>query len=119
MTATVDHLKKQLEKFQEKYEKETISKLPAGKNIMGPRKDQICHELLGLRDDITESRSDRLSRHIMDRASDRLLEKIDLIDLDRFIYEIWKTWVEGSPIEAEIGNDKDVRVIKRTRSLMI
>jgi len=119
MTTTVDHLKKQLEKFQEKYEKETISKLPTGKNVMGPRKDQICHELLGLRDDVMESRSDRLSRRIMDRASDRLLEKIDLLDLDRFIYEIWKTWVEGSPIEAEIGDDKDKRGIKRTRSFMI
>lgn len=119
MTTTVEHLKKQLEKFQEKYEKETISKLPAGKNVMGPRKDQICHELLRLRDDLMELRSDRLSRHIMDRASDRLLDKIELIDLDRFIYEFWKTWVEGSPIEAEIGDDKDKRVIKRTRSFLI
>jgi hypothetical protein len=116
LTAVVDQLKQQLDKFQEKYEKETISKLPSGKNVMGPRKDQICHELLRLRDELSEIRSDRLSRHIMDRASDRLLDKIELIDLDRFIYAIWKTWVEGSPIEAEIGNDKDVQIIKRTRS---
>jgi len=116
MTVIVEHLKKQLDKFQEKYEKETISKLPKGNNVMGPRKDQICHELLRLRDDCVEARHDRLSRHLIDHASDRLLEKIELIDLDRFIYEIWKMWVEGSPIEAEIGHDDNKRVIKRTRS---
>jgi len=102
MTVIVEHLKKQLDKFQEKYEKETISKLPKGKNVLGPRKDQICHDLFRLRDDCMEARHDRLSRRIIDRARDRLLEKINLADLDRFIYEFWKTWVKGSPIEAEI-----------------
>lgn len=115
----LEQLKKKLDKFQEKYEKETISKMPTGKEIMGPRKDQICHDLLRLRDDIEESRSDGLSRRIMDHASDRLLNKIELIDLDRFVFELWKTYVEGSPIEAELKNDKDKLIIKRTRRFMI
>jgi len=103
MPVIVEHLKKQLDKFQEKYEKETISKLPKDHKGIGPRKDQICHDLFRLRDDCMEAMHDRLSRRIIDRASDRLLEKIDLADLDRFIYEFWKTWVEGSSIEAEIA----------------
>lgn len=107
MTVIIEHLKKKLDKFQEKYEAETISKLPKGKNIMGPKKDQICHDLFRLRDDCMEARHDRLSRRMIDRASDRLLEKIDLANLDRFIYKFWKTWVKGSPIEAEIQTEID------------
>jgi len=102
MPVIVEHLKKQLDKFQEKYEKETISKLPSGYKSIGPRKDQICHDLFQLRDDCMEARHDRFSRRIIDRARDRLVEKINLADLDRFIYEFWKTWVKGSPIEHEI-----------------
>lgn len=119
MATIVEHLKKQLDKFQEKYEKETISKLPKGKNVMAPEKDQICHELLSLRKDLMELQPDRLSRRIMDRASDRLLAKIELIDLDRFIYEIWKTYVEGSPIEGEIKDGEAKQIIRRTRSSFI
>lgn len=97
MITVVDHLKTQLDKFQEKYEKETISKLTG----LGPNKEQIQRDLFRLREDLLEARHERLARSMIDRTSDRLLSKIKLEDLDRFIYRFWKTWDPSSPVADE------------------
>ena len=107
----LDKFKEELEPFQVKYEKEVISKWPQGTSSLGPRKDQVCRELFKLRREAYENCARRdIAARLSDRACDYLLQKIDYVDIDRFIYMIWRTWLANSPIVEELNLEKEADI---------
>jgi len=72
-----------------------------------PRQDQLKIEIIKLRRDVEKAKYDQ-ARTIFDRAKDRLLKEIDVLNIDRFTFEIWKSFVSGSPLEKELKIEEKI-----------
>ncbi len=93
--------------FEEEYNKKVISKikLPPGTNpnlVYGiPKPDQLYIEILRWRDEFTHKQLNNYGS-FRDDAEDRLLELIQEIDIDRFMFEVWGSVAADSPVVQEI-----------------
>lgn len=93
--------------FEPKYFAKYLTNLPPGidpenHNVMGlPQKDQLYIELLQWRDEFETERLNGTLR-IRDDAEAMMYELIKPIDIDRFIFEVWRTFPAGSEIEKEV-----------------
>jgi hypothetical protein len=89
---------------------------PENHNVMGlPHRDQLSRELMRWRNDFDREKLNGL--HMMDRADDMMYPLIELIDIDRFIFEVWGWFPSGSEIEEEIelkfARKRIVNVLKK------
>jgi len=93
--------------FESKYFTKYFSNLPRGidpenHNVVGlPHKDQLCRELFRWRMDFDREKLNGVLR-IRDDAEAMMYSLIEPIDIDRFTFEVWGSFPEGSPIEEEI-----------------
>ncbi len=92
--------------FEPRYFSKFFTNIPKGvnpenHNIMGlPHKDQLSREIMNFRDGFYHKKNN--SMNLMDRAEDRMYSLIERLDIDRFIYEVWSWFPEGSEIEEEV-----------------
>jgi hypothetical protein len=87
--------------FKELYRNKYFSTFtpPAG-NYMGPRPEQLMHEMLRWRSDFIRERYN--IPPLLDRSRDIVRQMVDVPDIDRFIFEAWGVVPSDSPIKAEL-----------------
>jgi len=92
--------------FEELYKKKYLSdlRLPKGidpdKVIGLPKEDQLYLDIFEWRNDFVQHKYNR--HRLMDDSKDRMFGLIDELDIDRFMFEIWGSFPDGSSIEQEI-----------------
>ncbi len=87
--------------FQEAYQK----KYPTLNKSSFPRQDQLEIEIINLRSDCKKAQYNQ-TRTILNTSKDHLLKEVDILNIDRFTFEIWKFFIAGSPLEKEIKIDR-------------
>jgi len=93
--------------YEPKYYAKYFTQIPAGidpanHNVMGlPHSDQLQRELWKWRDDFERERW-RATPFTRDDAERMMNEVIEAIDIDRFMFEVWAVWLEGTPFDDEI-----------------
>jgi hypothetical protein len=76
-----------------------------------PKKDQLLREVWRWQSDFSRN---KYNRHgLMNDAEDQLLDVVEEIDIDRFVFEVWGCFVVGGQIEKEI-NAKNEANAKRS-----
>jgi len=107
----VKELKDKIAAFQKAYEE----KYPQMNKSSLPRRDQLEIEIINLRRDVEKMRYNH-TKTVLDSSKDRLAEKIDTLDVDKFTFEIWKFFVSGSPLEKELNIEKKIKGSNSTNS---
>ena len=93
--------------YEPKYRAKHFTRIPAGidpanHNVMGlPHSDQLQRELFRWRDELERGRWST-TLPIRDDAETMMNEMIEPIDIDRFIFDVWGTWLAGTPFDHEI-----------------
>ncbi|HXF90343.1 MAG TPA: hypothetical protein VNJ29_00270 [Candidatus Nitrosotenuis sp.] len=101
--------------FERLYEKKYFSNLPPGidLNKVSPRKDQLFLEIFNWRDDFDRDKYDQF--RFRDNSSDLIIDLIDEVDIDRFMFEVWGQFPGDSPIKQEI----EERLLETSRNHQI
>ncbi len=102
----IEFLKQKIDEFQKAYEQRWFSKLPKGVKLTSPKQDQLKLEIMQLRDKVIRKEFDRGMR-ILDSSEERIIEEIEVIDFDRFTYQVWGFFESGSPLEEELKINKN------------
>tara|TARA_B100000745_G_scaffold255578_1_gene178224 strand:- start:2159 stop:4612 length:2454 start_codon:yes stop_codon:yes gene_type:complete len=98
------HVQVKILEYQPLYEQKYFSNLPEGidpdnHNVIGlPNKNQLQKELLRWRDDFWHEKLNGNLR-IRDDAEALMYQLIERDDIDWFLYHVWGTFLEGSPVE--------------------
>lgn len=98
-------IKVKILEFEVLFKAKYLSNLPPGidpdsGNIIGlPKSNQLFIEFLQWRDDFVR---ERYGRGMMNDAQEMMHDFVDEADIDRFMFEIWGTIPEYSPIEREV-----------------
>ena len=101
--SVIVELKSRIEEFQKAYKQKWFRGLSEeDQESMSPKKEQMQSEIMELRDEVRDKDYDH-TRGVLDSSEDRLLEEIEVIDIDRFTYEIWNFFESGSALEKELG----------------
>lgn len=95
----IEKLKVNLKVFQEKFEEYYFSNLPEGIEHTSHRRDIISIEIMRLRDEFYKNNREA---DLFKRAKHWLIERIDIIDIDWFTFEIWKKFDARSLISDQI-----------------
>jgi len=95
--------------FEDAYKKKYFSNVPEGVKITSPKKDQLRHEVLRLRDKIIKSsyRDEFSMERILDLPEDWMIKRIDLKDFDSFTFLVWDFFVTPSPLDNEIKRQEN------------
>ncbi|HEX7087611.1 MAG TPA: hypothetical protein VF198_14715 [Vicinamibacterales bacterium] len=103
--------------FEELYRKKYFSTFtpPAG-NYMDPRPQQLMVEVLRWRSDVIRERYN--IPPLLDRSRDIVRQMVDVADIDRFIFEVWRMVPSDSPIKAEL-TDRQRRHVLMLRLLRL
>ncbi len=111
-------------KFEPQFYAKYLTNLPTGidpknHNVIGlPHHDQLLRELWRWRDDYERESMNGLLR-IRDDAEAMMYEIIEPIDIDRFIFEVWETFIADGEFEAELNlksaRKKLVNVLKNLK----
>jgi hypothetical protein len=111
-TGVVQAIVPMIREFEELYRKKYFSTFtpPAG-NYMGPRPQQLMLEMLRWRSDFIRERYN--IPPLLDRSRDVVRQMVDVADIDRFIFEVWRILPSDSPIKAELTERQ------RRRGLML
>jgi hypothetical protein len=113
----VEEFKKKLSEFEDVWTKkfgDVVGRLDSS--------ERVEHAMWALRDKKGEYKHPYDISWILEegKPETKLLELIDIIDIDRFCLEIWKSFVSPSPLEKELGldqkKDDPVSVAKSTGS---
>ncbi|MDD5041967.1 MAG: hypothetical protein PHX87_02675 [Candidatus Peribacteraceae bacterium] len=102
----VEEFKKKLSEFEETWTKkfgEVVGRLDSS--------ERVEHAMWALRDKKGEYKHPYDISWILEegKPETKLLELVDIIDIDRFCLDVWKSFVSPSPLEKELGLDKKNR----------
>ena len=114
-TDVFSDVKLKIKEFEPRYFTKYLTNLPAGidpenHNVIGlPQKDQLVRELMNWRNEYERESKNGLLR-IRDDAEAMMYEVVEQYDIDKFIFEVWSTYIPeskfGKEFEQKIASEK-------------
>ena len=103
----------EIRKFEKAYKEKYFSNLPPhiDASKLRPGKNALFDEIFDWRDDFEHNRLNRM--RIREDSEDMMYDFVELADIDRFIFKIWRTYSPNSPIVEEIENELKRNLVKR------